>query len=207
MSLRNPLAALLVAGALAATSVAAVSVNSVAFAANAPAGAGAGTAASTAIPANADLSKIEGIPELEGADIARGKKMFSSSGGNCLSCHGWDGDGMNKNPRSEGNAAMLRESGLDAQGFIEIISCGIPGTPMPYHDNQAYKDDRCYGMVAADFEAGQEPHKGKAIKKDDIVNLVAYIMTSIQGKPAATYEDCVAWYEASAEKNCAGMKK
>ncbi|MBN9309922.1 MAG: c-type cytochrome [Devosia sp.] len=197
MSLRKPLALLLVAGALAATSVA--------IAANAPAGAGG--AAAAALPANADLSKIEGIPELEGADIVRGKRMFSSAGGNCLSCHGWDGDGTGKNPRSEGAAALLRESGLDAAGFIQIISCGIPGTPMPYHDSQAYKDDRCYGMVAADFEAGQEPHKGKSIKKDDIVNLVAYIMTSIQGKPKATYEDCVAWFEKSAEKACAFMKQ
>ena len=198
MTLRNPLALLLVAGALAATSVA--------IAANAPAGAGA-AATSKALPANADVSKIEGIPELEGADIVRGKRMFSSQGGNCISCHGWDGDGTGRNPRAEGAAAMLRESGLDAPGFIEIISCGIPGTPMPYHDSQAYKDNRCYGMVAADFEANQEPHKGKSIKKNDIVNLVAYIMTSIQGKPKATYEDCAAWFETSAEKACAFMKK
>lgn len=206
MSLRKPLALLLVAGALAVTSVAALAVNSVAIAANAPAASG-GTAAAATLPANADLTKIEGVTELEGANIVRGKRMFSQQGGNCISCHGWDGDGTGKNPRSEGAAALLRESGLDAAGFIEIISCGIPGTPMPYHDSQAYKDDRCYGMVAADFEAGQEPDKGKSIKKDDIVNLVAYIMTSIQGKPAATYDDCAAWFEASAEKSCAGFKK
>lgn len=197
MYLRKPLALLLVAGALTVTSVA--------IAANAPAA--GGSAATANLPANADLTKIEGVAELEGADIVRGKRMYSQQGGNCISCHGWDGDGTGKNPRSEGAAALLRESGLDAQGFIEIISCGIPGTPMPYHDSQAYKDDRCYGMVAADFDAGGVPHKGKSIKKDDIVNLTAYIMTSIQGKPKATYEDCAAWFEKSAEKACAFMKK
>lgn len=198
MFLRKSLALLLVVGALAAPSVV--------FAANAPAGAG-GTAATAELPANADVSKIAEEPLLAGADIVRGKKMFSQSGGNCLSCHGWDGNGTGKNPRSEGAAALLRDSGLDAQGFIDIISCGIPGSPMPYHDTQSYKDDRCYGMTAADFGPGEEPHKGKSIKPVDIVNLTAYIMTSMQGKPAATYEDCVAWFEASAEKACAGMKK
>jgi len=145
-------------------------------------------------------------PLLAGADLARGKEVFAKVGV-CVSCHGWDGDGKGKNPRSEGAAALLRESQLDAAGFIEIISCGIPGTPMPYHDNQAYKDDRCYGMTADMFEPGQEPHKGKAIRQEDIVNLVAYMQTTIQGKPPATYEDCAAYFEASAEKACAFMKK
>lgn len=198
MYLSKPLALFVAAAGIAATSLA--------FAANAPAGTSA-PAAAAELPANADLGKIAGEPLLANADIARGKKMFSAQGGNCLSCHGWDGDGTGKNPRSEGNAAMLRESGLDAAGFIEIISCGIPGTPMPHHDPQAYKDDRCYGMTEADFEPNQEPHKGKSLKPDDIVNVAAYIMTAIQGKPAATYEDCAAWFGTSAAKSCAGFKK
>lgn len=145
-------------------------------------------------------------PLLEGADLARGKDVYAKVGV-CVSCHGWDGDGKGKNPRSEGAAALLRESQLDAAGLIEIISCGIPGTPMPYHDNQAFKDDRCYGMTADMFEPGQEPHKGKSIKQEDIVSLVAYIQTTIQGKPATTYEDCAAYFGDSAEKACAFMKK
>jgi len=145
-------------------------------------------------------------PLLAGADAERGKEVFAKVGV-CVSCHGWDGDGTGKNPRSEGAAALLRESTLDAAGFKEIISCGIPGTPMPYHDNQAYKDDRCYGMTADMFEPGQEPHKGKSIKPEDIINLVAYIQTHIQGKPKATYEDCADYFGASAEKACAFMKR
>ncbi len=145
-------------------------------------------------------------PLLEGADLARGKDVYAKVGV-CVSCHGWDGDGKGKNPRSEGAAALLRESQLDATALIEIIACGIPGTPMPYHDNQAYKDDRCYGMTADMFEPGQEPHKGKSIKKEDIVSLVAYIQTNIQGKPPATYDDCAAYFGDSAEKACAFMKK
>lgn len=197
---RKSLALLVAAGLFAATPLAL-------YAAQPPANA---PAAETAVPAEApatDAAAVELDPLLAGADIERGVVVFGSRGGNCVSCHGWDGNGLGKNPRSEGAAALLRDSGLDAQGFIEIISCGIPGTPMPYHDSQAYKDDRCYGMKAADFEAGQEPHKGKAIKHEDIINLVAYIQTHIQGKPKATYEDCAFYFGASAEKACAFLKK
>jgi len=192
---RKSFALLLVAGMLATLPAAAVSAQD---------------AAAPATPAPVADTAAPGTPELDpllaGADIARGHDVFAKVG-ICVSCHGWDGDGTGKNPRSEGNAALLRESGLDAAGFIEIISCGIPGTPMPYHDSQAYRDDRCYGMKAADFEAGQMPHKGKSIKHEDIINLVAYIQTHIQGKPKATYEDCADYFGASAEKACAWMKQ
>jgi mono/diheme cytochrome c family protein len=197
---RKSLALLAAAGLIAVTPLA---LHAAQPPANAPA---AETAAPAEAPA-ADAAAIELDPLLDGADINRGVVVFGSKGGNCVSCHGWDGNGLGKNPRSEGAAALLRESGLDAQGFIEIISCGIPGTPMPYHDAQAYKDDRCYGMTKADFEEGQLPHKGKSLKKEDIISLVAYIQTHIQGKPKATYEDCAFHFGASAEKSCAFLKK
>lgn len=194
--------ALLVAAALSAATPSAL------FAAQAPAGSPAAEAAAPAEAPAADAAAVAALdPLLAGADIARGLVVYGSRGGNCVSCHGWDGNGQGKNPRSEGDAALLRESGLDAQGFIDIISCGIPGTPMPYHDAQAYKDDRCYGMTKADFEDGQMPNKGKSIKQEDILNLVAYIQTRIQGKPKATYEDCALYFGASAEKSCAFLKK
>lgn len=199
---RKSLALLVAAGLFAATPLAL-------FAAQPPAGSPAAETAAPAAeaPATDAAAAVELDPLLAGADIARGVVVYGSRGGNCVSCHGWDGDGLGKNPRSEGAAALLRESGLDAQGFIEIISCGIPGTPMPYHDAQSYKDDRCYGMTKADFEDGQMPHKGKSIKQEDILSLVAYIQTHIQGKPKATYEDCAFYFGASAEKSCAFLKK
>lgn len=196
---RKSLPLLVAAGLFAATPLAL-------YAAQPPAGSPAAETAEPAEAPAADAAAVELDPLLAGADIERGVTVFGSRGGNCVSCHGWDGNGLGKNPRSEGAAALLRESGLDAQGFVDIISCGIPGTPMPYHDAQAYKDDRC-GMVAADFEEGQMPHKGKSIKKEDILSLVAYIQTHIQGKPKATYEDCAFYFGASAEKSCAFLKK
>lgn len=143
---------------------------------------------------------------LEGADLDRGHDVYNRIGV-CLSCHGWNGDGMGKNPRSEGDAAKLRESQYDTQTFIDIISCGIPGTPMPYHNSQAYKDaDVCYGMTTADFGDGEAPRKGKSIRPADIVNLVAYIQTHIQGAGETTLAQCQDYYGDSASKVCGNLE-
>lgn len=143
---------------------------------------------------------------LEGADLERGHDVYNRVGV-CLSCHGWNGDGMGKNPRSEGEAAKLRESQLDTQTFIDVISCGIPGTPMPYHNSQAYKNaDVCYGMTAADFGDGEAPRKGKTIRPADIVNLVAYIQTHIQGAGETTLAQCQDYYGDSAGKVCGNLE-
>lgn len=142
---------------------------------------------------------------LKDADVDRGHEVFNRIGV-CLSCHGWNGDGMGKNPRSEGDAAKLRESQLDTQSFLDIISCGIPGTPMPYHNSQAYKKPEvCFGQVMADFEASDAPRKGKSIREPDLINLVAYIQTHIQGKGETTLAECQEYFGASASKTCTNL--
>lgn len=142
---------------------------------------------------------------LEGADIEKGHDVYNRIG-ICLSCHGWDGNGMGKNPRSEGDAALLRDSALDTQGFIDIISCGIPASPMPYHNSQAYrKPEVCYGMTKDDFEPADMPKKGKSIRPNDIINLVAYIQTHVQGAGETTLAQCEDYYGASADKACIGL--
>lgn len=166
------------------------------------------SAAASSAPADTSASSSEATTAadpLAGADIARGKKVYATVG-ICTNCHGWDGNGLGKNPRSEGLAALLRDTQLDAESMIQVVSCGIPGTAMPYHDQQAYKDDRCYGMKAADFQPGQMPQKGNTLRQQDIVNVVAYIFSAYKGKGKTTYDDCVAWFEASAEKSCGFLK-
>jgi mono/diheme cytochrome c family protein len=151
------------------------------------------------------VTEFMDVTLLDGADIDKGREVYNRIGV-CLSCHGWNGDGMGKNPRSEGDAAKLRESQLDTQTMIDIISCGIPGTPMPYHNNQAYKDpDVCYGMTTADFEAADMPRKGKSIRPADMINLVAYIQTHVQGAGETTLAQCQDYYGASADKICIGL--
>lgn len=139
------------------------------------------------------------------ADVERGKAVYQRIG-ICVNCHGWDGAGTGKNPRSPGNAANLRETQLDAQGLLDVIRCGIPGTPMPYHDSQAYKNpDVCFGMTMDNFEAGQEPDRGKTFREQDQINLVAYLLENVVGKDEATLEDCEAFFGPGAA-GCNSMR-
>lgn len=138
------------------------------------------------------------------ADLEKGKRAFASKG--CTGCHGWDGNGLGKNPRSNSFAALLRETTLDPAGLIEVIQCGRPGTGMPFHDTAAYRDDRCYGMVMADFEKGLGPIKGNTMTMKDIVNVAAYITTHIKGKGETTLAECQEYFGASADKACTGLE-
>ena len=157
-----------------------------------PAGKEPTAAAATAEAAG---SAVAADPLLAGADVERGKAVYQRIG-ICISCHGWDGNGMGKNPRSEGAAAHLRETQLDTQGLMDVIKCGLPGTPMPFHFSAAYRDPEvCFGAVMADFEAGTEPRKGKTFRDKDLVNLVAYMKTAIIGAGETTLEQCEAFFE------------
>src|SRR4051794_6047401 len=100
---RKSLALLVAAGLIAVTPLAL-------RAAQPPADAPAAETATPAEAPAAEAAAVELDPLLAGADINRGVVVFGSKGGNCVSCHGWDGDGLGKNPRSEGAAALLRES-------------------------------------------------------------------------------------------------
>lgn len=136
-------------------------------------------------------------------DLAAGQAAYQT-GGLCLQCHGWDGAGLGKNPRSPGVASNLRETPLDAYYLREVIACGRPGTPMPYHDDQAYRDDRCYGMLLEDFDESDTPDRGRTLDDEEIANLVAYILTSVAGQGETTLADCEAFYRPG-HRNCRGL--
>jgi len=164
-----------------------------------------GTTMIAGLFATAALAEFNPTPEFNG-DPERGKAVYQKVG-ICVNCHGWAGDGKSgRNPRSPDAGANLRESGLDAQGLYDVIRCGLPGTQMPYHDAASYKDDRCFGMVEADFEPGMAPIRGKTFREKDIVNLVAYMQQHMIGLGKPTYEECADYYGDSAAKNCSYLK-
>ena len=139
-------------------------------------------------------------------DPIRGKTVFMRVGV-CSECHGWAGDGLHgKHPRSPGIAANLRESQLTAEDMAMIVRCGIPGTAMPYHVSQAYKDPEiCYGMTAADFAEGGAPPKGKTFREKDVENVIAYIQQQFQGRGPVTAVECEEILKPG-DKQCAGLK-
>ena len=132
--------------------------------------------------------------------VSAGKQIFKVKA-NCVNCHGWPGDGATgKNPRSPGIAANLRVTQLDHNTLIQIVSCGIPGSAMPYHDGQAYKGDdkRCYGTTSADYDATNAPQPGNFLSAQDIINVVAYVEAKVKGRGPITKAECEEFWGANA---------
>ncbi len=139
------------------------------------------------------------------ADVQAGKKVFRTKG--CVNCHGWAADGKTGISLKYPPGPSIRESTLDAEAMIEVIACGRPGTDMPFHDRAAYRDDRCYGLVFADFnEDDVKPVRGKTFSQKDMENLVAYLQTQIVGLGKPTYDECADFFDNPDAGACRLMK-
>lgn len=138
-------------------------------------------------------------------DPARGKAVFRSVG-DCMRCHGWAADGRSGVHLRAPPGSNLRETALDAEGLAEVIRCGLPGTPMPYHSRQAYDGDGCYGMSLDDFDADDKPKRGKTFGDEDIQNVVAYLQSEVIGLGKPTFEECTAFFENPAAAACNSLR-
>lgn len=152
----------------------------------------------------APMARAQQAMDLVG-DPKRGKIVFRSVGF-CMNCHGWAADGKTGVGWRAPAGANLRETKLDKAALIETIKCGRPGTPMPYHDREAYRDDRCYGMVMSDFAPGRQPIRGKTFSDQDLANVVAYLQTHVIGLGKPTFEECVDFFDNPSAKACDTLK-
>ena len=85
--------------------------------------------------------------------IEVGKEIYKVKA-NCQFCHKWDGSG---DQGYGGNASSLRKTFLTPEQFADVIKCGRPGTGMPYHDQFAYTDKRCFDMTREDIGKDMPP--------------------------------------------------
>jgi mono/diheme cytochrome c family protein len=123
-------------------------------------------------------------------DFAGGRRVFLEKA-DCAYCHGWAGDGAGQG-QSPGGAANLRESRLNRDSLITVISCGIPGRGMPHFDDQAYTDKRCYGMTEAELGDKVPPQPpSTALPRRDIEIVADYLLAKVIGRGAITREECV----------------
>lgn len=152
----------------------------------------------------APVALAQQADELVG-DPERGKVVYRSVG-YCVNCHGWAGDGGTGTKLQAPIGPNLRETELDTEALIEVIGCGIPGTPMPYHDRAAYRDGRCYGMELSDFAEGTAPTRGKTFSDTDVINLVTYLETEVIGLGEPTYEECAEFYDNPDAAACRRLK-
>ena len=130
------------------------------------------------------------LPVMAQDNFAYGRRLFLDKA-QCSYCHGWAGDGAGE-PQSNGGAANLRNSSLARDSLIEVISCGVPGTPMPHFDEGAYSDSRCYGMTEAELgpRTPSLPHS-TTLQKREIEALADYLLAQIIRRGPVTRAECL----------------
>ena len=133
--------------------------------------------------------------------IARGQDIFKTKA-TCQFCHKWDASG---DQGYGGNALSLRATKLTPAQVAETIKCGRPGTGMPFHDQFAYTDKRCYGLTSTDLGNDMPPEPNAFLNADEINAVVQYLFATDVGHGPSTYDDCVAFW-GSETRQCDSMK-
>jgi mono/diheme cytochrome c family protein len=128
-----------------------------------------------------------------------GKTTYKSA---CSGCHKWHGAGGGG---YGGAAASLRATHLDLEQLIEVIKCGRPGTGMPSHVRDPYKDGACYG-ITKETPGIEFPMEANAMLRPDEVEAVAeYVKANLQGKGDPALGDCEAYWGPNSH-NCREFK-
>jgi mono/diheme cytochrome c family protein len=134
--------------------------------------------------------------------IEHGKDIFKTKA-TCQFCHKWDASG---DQGYGGNALSLRLTKLTPEQFAETVKCGRPGTGMPYHDQYAYTDKRCYGVTRDALGNDMPPEPYAFLNAGEIDAVVKYLFAKDVGHGPSTYGDCVEFWGAET-RQCEPMKQ
>ncbi|WP_316231399.1 c-type cytochrome [Bradyrhizobium sp. SZCCHNR1051] len=118
-----------------------------------------------------------------------GKAVFKRA--NCLGCHKWHGNGGGG---YGGDALSLRRTQLTRDQIIETVTCGRPGTGMPYFARGSYDTAKCYGMSRQDVGERMPPEGGVFLRPNDIEAVADYVLAHIKGRGEPTYDECTAFF-------------
>ncbi len=121
-----------------------------------------------------------------------GKQVFKRA--NCIGCHKWHGNGGGG---YGGDALSLRKTDLTREQIIETVSCGRPGTGMPFFVRGAYDTSKCYDMDRAEVGNQIPPEGGTFLRPNDIAAVADYVIAHIKGKGEPTYAECTAFFSDS----------
>lgn len=130
--------------------------------------------------------------------VAHGLDVWKNRGG-CFNCHGDFAQGGTGGHFPAGPS--LRKTQLDLTSLRDIISCGIPGTPMPYNLADAYTKISCYSSEAGPAPQGTAP--GAALTAAEITDLIAYLKVDVIGQRRITKKQCVDYYGDPNYPDCA----
>jgi mono/diheme cytochrome c family protein len=122
--------------------------------------------------------------------VEEGKRVFKRA--NCVGCHKWHGGGGG----GYGGAALsLRNTQLTRAQIIETVSCGRPGTAMPYFLRDAYDDKNCYGLSKQDLGSMMPPEAPGTFLRPQEINAVAdYVVARVKGKGEPNYAQCAEFF-------------
>ena len=135
------------------------------------------------------------LGDTKAQDLESGKRVYERA--NCVGCHKWHGAGGGG---YGGLALSLRETTLDRDGLIETVRCGRPGTGMPYHERNAYKDGGCFGLTEADLGADMPPKGQDMLRPREMEAVADYIIAAIKGRGEPTREECAAFWGEGARQ-------
>ena len=121
-----------------------------------------------------------GVPVLaqDDADLAVGKDVWDRA--QCTNCHGSVGQGGLGSDYPYGPS--FRNITFDKETMALIVSCGLPGTPMPAWLQGAYTEVECYGMPLGSRPATGVPVRG-IFTADEIKALVDFIFATFVQTP------------------------
>ncbi|MGD9739164.1 MAG: cytochrome c [Bauldia sp.] len=132
--------------------------------------------------------------EIDEARVLAGLELYKEGG--CRGCHGWAADGTREGPNPGGPS--LRASLLPLEFIEQTISCGRPGTAMPYFWRDGYRRDstECYGQTAAQLGDRVPQRGGERFTAEEIDDLAYFIEYYVKGRTDITLEECEFYFGA-----------
>lgn len=115
---------------------------------------------------------------------------------NCVGCHKWHGGGGG----GYGGAALsLRKTQLDREQIIKTVTCGRPGTGMPFFVRDVYDDDApthpCYDFSRKDLTGDNHvAEAGTFLRPNEIEAVADYVIANIKGRGDPTLAECTAFF-------------
>lgn len=126
--------------------------------------------------------------EIDEARLIAGMEIWKESG--CRGCHGWAANGEREGPSPQGPS--LRETVLPFEAILLTVTCGRPGTEMPYYWRDAYRRDStdCYGQTG-DALGDLIPLRGDVRHQpEELEDLAYYLAFYVKGQGEISFEQC-----------------
>lgn len=122
---------------------------------------------------------------------SEGKHLFQRA--NCVGCHKWHGGGGGG---YGGDALSLRATQLDRDQIIMTVTCGRPGTGMPYFQRNAYDgaDHPCYGLGRQELGKDVPVEANIFLRPSEVATVADYVIAEVKGKGEPNYTECVSFF-------------